>query len=94
MFTPVTTPLVRTHSLVHLFAGTFTVGQDIGAGRYVATPAAGQSGNFVVGGNGSANEILGGSAKFGGVPSVTTNLTNGDVITISSLSDVTMTPTT
>jgi hypothetical protein len=40
-FAPVTAPLITTHSLVNLYAGTFTVGQDIGAGRYVATPGAG-----------------------------------------------------
>jgi hypothetical protein len=48
IFTPVTTPLVTTHTLVNLYAGTWTVGQDIGPGRYVATPGPGQSGNFVV----------------------------------------------
>jgi hypothetical protein len=37
----------------------------------------------------SVNEILGGSD---GVPNVTVNLQEGDVNTISSLSQVTMTP--
>ena len=46
IFTPVTTPLVTTHSLVNLYAGTWTVGQDIGPGRYVATTTPGDSGNF------------------------------------------------
>jgi len=88
IFTPVTTPLVTTHTLVTLYAGTWTVGQDIGPGRYVATPGSGQSGNFIVE-NESVDEILGGSD---GVPSVSVSLQSGDVITISSLSQVTMTP--
>jgi hypothetical protein len=88
VFTPVTTPLVTTQSPVTLYAGTWTVGQDIGAGRYVATPGAGQSGNFIVD-NEDVNEILGGSD---GVLNVSMNLQPGDVITISGLSQVTMTP--
>lgn len=90
VFTPVTSPLVTTHTLVNLYAGTWTVGQDIGPGRYVATPGAGQSGNFIVEQE-SVDEILG-DASAGGVPSVTVNLSKGDVITIGSLSQVTMTP--
>lgn len=90
-FTPVTAPFVSSHSTVTLYAGTFIVGQDIGAGRYVATPGAGQSGNFVVSGNDSYNEILGGDSSLGGVPSVSVSLSKGDVISISSLSAVTMT---
>ena len=90
-FTPVSTPFVTTHTPVTLYAGTFTVGQDIGAGRYVATTTLGKSGNFIVSGDNSVNEILGQNG-YGGVPSVTTNLTDGDVITISGLGEVTMTP--
>ena len=93
IFTPVTKPLITNHKNVTLYAGTFTVGEDIGAGRYVATTTAGQSGNFIVTGNDQANEILGGSAANGGVPSVTTDLSVGDVISISGLSTVVMTPT-
>jgi len=91
-FTPVTAPFVTSHSLVTLYAGTFTVGQDIGSGRYVATPGTGQSGNFIVSGNDSYDEILGGDSATGGVPKLTVNLTDGDVITISGLNQVTMTP--
>ena len=87
-FTPVTAPLVTTHTQVTLYAGTWTVGQDLGPGRYVATPGSGQSGNFIVEAE-SVDEILGGSD---GVPNVTVNLNDGDVITISSLSQVTMSP--
>lgn len=90
-FTPVTTPFITTHSLVNLYAGTWTVGQDIGAGRYVATPGSGQSGNFIVTGNDSYNEILD-STGSNGETSLTVNLTDGDVISISSMSQVTMTP--
>jgi hypothetical protein len=86
-FTLVTTPLVTTHSQVTLYAGTWTAGEDIGPGRYVATPGAGQSGNFIVEAE-NVNEILGSN----GVPSVTFDVKNGDVISISSLGQVTMTP--
>jgi hypothetical protein len=90
VFTPVTTPLVTTHTLVNLYAGTWTVGQDIGPGRYVATPGPGQSGNFMVEAE-DVNEILGTAGGLG-VANVTVNLSKGDVITISGLSQVTMTP--
>jgi hypothetical protein len=90
-FTPVSTPFVTTYKLVTLYTGTFIVGQDIGAGRYVATTTPGSSGNFIVSGANSVNEILG-QNDIGGVPSVTTDLTDGDVITISGLGQVTMTP--
>jgi hypothetical protein len=91
-FTPVpTASLVTANATVNLSTGTWTVGQDIGAGRYVATPGAGQSGNFTVSGADSYNEILGGSTADGGVPSVTVSLTNGDVIQVSGMSQVTMT---
>lgn len=90
IFTPVTAPLVTTHTPVTLYAGTWTVGQDIGAGRYVATTTAGSSGNFIIV-NEFVDEILG-QADGLGVPSITVNLHKGDVIDISSLSTVTMTP--
>jgi hypothetical protein len=67
------------------------VGQDIGAGTYVATTTPGSTGNFIVNGSNSVDEILGQNGA-GGVPSVTTDLSNGDVITISGLNQVTMTP--
>jgi RNA polymerase subunit RPABC4/transcription elongation factor Spt4 len=91
IFTPVLTPFVTTHMPVTLYAGTFTVGQDIGAGSYVATTKAGSTGNFIVSGSNSVDEILGQNGA-GGVPSVTTDLSDGDVITISGLGSVTMTP--
>jgi hypothetical protein len=91
MFAPVTTPLNDSHATTNLYAGTWTVGEDLGAGRYVATPGAGQSGNFSVSGNDSYNEILGGDASTGGVPQVSVTLSKGDVISISGLSQVTMT---
>jgi hypothetical protein len=90
-FAPVSSPFLTTHTTTTLYAGTFIVGQDIGVGRYVATPGAGQSGNFIVSGNDSYNEILGGSSSFGGVPNVTVSLSNGDIVDISGLSQVTMT---
>ncbi len=91
-FTPVSTSFVTNYSPVTLYAGTFTVGQDIGAGRYVATPGTGQSGNFIVSGNDSYDEILGGNSSTGGVPNLTVNLTDGDIISISGMSQVTLNP--
>ncbi|MGH9090587.1 MAG: hypothetical protein ACRDZR_04265 [Acidimicrobiales bacterium] len=90
-FTPVTTPYVTTHSPVTLYAGTWTVGQDLGPGRYVATAGTGQSGNFIITSAG-VDEILGGTSTLGGVPSVTFTVSKGDVIDISSLSQVKLTP--
>jgi hypothetical protein len=91
IFTPVSTPLVTTHTAVDLYAGTWTVGQDMGQGRYVATPGAGQSGTFVIKREG-VNVVLGGDPSTGAVASVTFNVQNGDVIAISGLSQVTLTP--
>lgn len=91
-FTPVTAPFVTSHTAISLYAGKFIVGQDVGAGRYVVTPGAGQSGNFMVSGKNSVNEILGGDSTYGGVPNVTANLSGGDKIEISGLSTVTFTP--
>ena len=92
IFTPVTAPFKTSHSATTLYAGTFMVGQDIGAGRYIATTTAGSSGNFIVNGTDSYDEILGVSDGQG-VPQLTVTLTDGDVIAISSLSQVFMAPT-
>lgn len=78
---------------VTLGAGTFTGGKDVAVGLYNVTTGAGESGNFIVTGTDTYDEILGGAAADGGVPNVTDNLTNGDVIDISGLSEVTLTPT-
>ncbi|MST31899.1 hypothetical protein GHK86_04050 [Acidimicrobiaceae bacterium USS-CC1] len=91
-FTPVATPYVTTVKVVDLYAGTWIVGQDIAPGRYVATPGAGQSGNFIVNAEG-IDEILG-SADGIGVPNVTVTLHKGDVIQIAGLARVVMTPKT
>ncbi len=92
-FTPVTTPFVTTHVQTTLYAGTFIVGQDIGAGRYVVTPGSGQSGNFIVDGGDSYNEVLGTDSSMGEVPSLTVNLSPGDTINISGMSQVNFQPT-
>jgi hypothetical protein len=92
IFTPVVAAFVTFYGAASLYAGTFTVGEDIAAGRYVAQAAAGQSGNFIVSGTDSYNEILG-SSEAGGVPNVTVTLTNGDVVELSGLSRVNFTPT-
>ncbi len=91
IFTPVSTPLVTTHTAVTLYAGTWTVGQDVGPGRYGATPGTGHSGKFIITSEG-VNVILGGNPSLGGVPSVTFNVQNGDVIEISGLEQVTLAP--
>jgi hypothetical protein len=94
-FAPVTTPYVTSHSTITLGAGTWVVGQDIGPGRYVATPGPGQSGNFNVTGKSvfgnSVNEILGSDTSLSEVPSVNVNLSKDDVISVSSMSQVVMT---
>ncbi|WP_022917531.1 hypothetical protein [Ruania albidiflava] len=87
-FTPAETELRST-----LSAGDWVVGLDIAAGDYVATPADGESGNFVVyddWGLPATNEILGEDDGFS-VPEVTVSLADGDEIEISGLSEVTFT---
>lgn len=91
-FTPVTTPFVTSQTTTDLYAGTFTVGQDVAAGRYVVTPDSGQSGNFSTSGNSDYNEILGSDKSLDEVPSLTVTLNKGDVIAISGMSQVTFTP--
>lgn len=82
-FTPVTTPFVTTHTTTTLYAGVFTVGEDIGAGRYDVTPGAGESGNLFT--SGGTNEILGGQY---GVPKTTVDLSDGDTVTLTSMNSV------
>jgi hypothetical protein len=91
MFAPVSTPFVTTHSAVTLYAGTWTVGQDLGPGLYVATPGVGQSGRFVIRSEG-VNQILGGDPSLGQVPTVTFAVKVGDVIKISGLGVVALAP--
>jgi hypothetical protein len=91
-FTPVTAAFVTTQTTTNLYAGTFTVGQDIAAGRYVVTPGSGQSGNFSTSGNSDYNEILGSDKSLDEVPSLTVTLNKDDVIAISGMSQVTFTP--
>jgi hypothetical protein len=91
VFTPVSTPLVTTQCAVNLYAGTWTVGQDLGPGSYVAAPGTGQSGKFVVRAEG-VNVVLGGDPSLGEVPSVTFSVKDGDVIDISGLGQVALTP--
>jgi hypothetical protein len=91
VFTPVSTFFVTTQGVAGLYAGTWTVGQDLGPGRYVATPGAGQSGTFTIPGE-KVNVVLGGDPHQGAVPSVTFNVQNGDVIDITGLKQVTLTP--
>jgi hypothetical protein len=88
-FTPVAAhPPVTAHTQVTLYAGIWTVGQDLGAGRYVATPAPGQSGSLVVADQG-INETLGGTD---GVTEYTFDANNGDLIQIGGLSQVVLAP--
>ena len=82
-FTPVETGFSS-----ELGAGTWEVGLDIEQGKYIAEVNEGQ-GNFVVYDNGfpKVNEILDASGNMG-VPSVTLNLKDGEIIKISSLNNV------
>lgn len=89
-FEPVTAAFVTEHKAMSLYSGRWVVGEDIGSGRYIATPANG-AGNFIVYGKmgmPKVNEILG----DGGVQQVTINLDDGDIITIMSLNQVDLTP--
>jgi hypothetical protein len=91
-FTPVSTPFVTSHTAVTLYPGTWTVGQDLGPGRYVATPAAGESGSFVITNEG-VNVVLGNAPGRGEMPSVTFSVQSGDVLTITgNLGQVTLQP--
>jgi hypothetical protein len=90
-FTPVSTPFVTGYGAVTLYAGTWTVGQDLGPGTYVATPGAGESGTFVIAAEG-VNVVLGDDPSLGEVPSVTFTVKSGDVIDISGLAQVALSP--
>ena len=91
IFTPVSTPFVTTHSAATLYAGSWTVGQDLGPGRYVATAGAGQNGTFIITGEG-VNEAMSGNPRAGAASSVTFSVELGDVIEITGLEQVTLTP--
>ncbi|HVA07169.1 MAG TPA: hypothetical protein VNG12_10550 [Acidimicrobiales bacterium] len=91
IFTPVSTPFVTTHSAATLYAGSWTVGQDLGPGRYLATAGAAQSGTFIITGEG-VNEVMSGNPGAGAVSSVTFSVENGDVIEITGLDQVRLMP--
>jgi hypothetical protein len=91
-FTPVSTPFVTSQSAVDLYAGTWTVGQDLGPGKYVATPGSGQVGQLVITYEG-LTVTLGSDAGKGEVPSVTFTVHAGDVIEITGLAQVSVAPT-
>ncbi len=89
-FEPVTAAFVTEHKAISLYSGRWVVGEDVGNGRYIATPTSG-AGNFIVYdkmGIPKVNEILG----DGGVQQVTINLDDGDVITVMSLNQVDLAP--
>jgi hypothetical protein len=92
-FTPVTAPFTTAYTTTNLYSGTFIVGEDIGPGKYLVTPGGGENGNFTVTGHDKYNAVLGGAKSIGGVPSATVTLTTGDVINITSLNQVLLTPT-
>lgn len=75
-----------------LYVESWTVGEDVGVGKYAATTIAGASGNFIVRGRDTVDEILGVMGGQG-VPSVTVNLTNRDIITIFNINQVNFVPT-
>jgi hypothetical protein len=90
-FNPVSTPFVTTQTAVTLYAGTWTVGQDLGPGTYVATPGPGQNGSLTITAEG-VSATLGNAPRQGAVSSVTFTVQTGDVIAISGLASVTLTP--
>ncbi|MDP4146726.1 MAG: hypothetical protein Q8936_19985 [Bacillota bacterium] len=74
-----------------IYAGYWIVGKDVTKGRYKAAAASG-SGNFIILGNDGlpkTNEILGDS----GVKEVVIDLSDNDLIQVSSLNQVNLTPT-
>ncbi|KYD04278.1 MULTISPECIES: bZIP transcription factor [Anoxybacillaceae] len=82
----------ETEKTVTLGTGTFYVGEDIKAGRYIVSTK-GQSGNFVVLnelGVPEVNEILGTDSMA--VNNITVSLKEGQEIRIMSLNQVTFTP--
>lgn len=95
-YTTVAKPSASTRKVqgkaVTLGAGTFTGGKDVAVGLYNVTTAAGQSGNFIVTGKDSYDEILGTDTSLDEVPTLTVSLSKGDVIELSGISQVTMTP--
>lgn len=90
-FTPVSTPYVTTQSQGSLYAGTWTVGQDLGPGTYVATPGAQQNGTLTIAAEG-VDETLSSNPRHGAASSVTFTVQSGDVIQIAGLGQVTLTP--
>ena len=73
-----------------LYAGYWTVGEDVTSGRYKVSTARG-NGNFMIFGSDGmpkTNEILGSS----GVKEILVNLEDNDIIQISSLNHVKFTP--
>lgn len=90
-FEPVSAPFITAVKNTNLYSGRFTTGEDIAAGRYKAVAPSG-SGNFIVYDKNNlpvTNEILGGDL---GVKDVTVDLKDGDIIAISSLNQVNLTP--
>jgi hypothetical protein len=74
--------------------GVFVVGKDLPEGRYVITPADGQTGGLVVSNQSDpviVNEVLGGP---NGVPSVTSDLRPGDQVKVTGLSSISLAPST
>lgn len=82
--------------LTTLFAGTFTVGTDIPPGRYVITSDS--SGSFFVREKSGSiiidTTLIGDDSEphTGGVPSITTDIKEGQEIEISGINNVTFTP--
>lgn len=83
----------KNQEVVELFSGTWTVGEDIPAGRYEITAGEGESGNIFIGeGVKKINEILG-TSEFGlGISKITVDLIDGDPIEIKGLNTVIFTP--
>ncbi|MCL2399175.1 MAG: hypothetical protein FWC91_05435 [Defluviitaleaceae bacterium] len=87
-------PVPDTINSTRLSTGTFIVGQDIPAGRYIVTGEG--SGNFFVRNEGRSfvNEILNDGTSTPGVPSVTIDLENNQEIEIRGMRGAFFTPAT
>lgn len=93
-FEPVTSDLIKDHVEAVLYSGYWSVGQDLGSGRYKVCENKSNSSNFVVydkSGRLKANEIVSSSGDLG-VKEYTIELSEGDLINISGSNGIKFVP--
>lgn len=88
-FEPVKTPFVTAVQTIDIYSGKWVVGKDIAPSKYTVTAGSG-SGNFVVDEKEAVitNEIL----KSNDTKNVLVDLKDGDIICVTGLNQVTLTP--